>query len=560
MNWLAITSIVFTFILRLRFPRHTSFSVLLTKRYGTSCVKIYRNLENAYFRYHKTKLDLEFLSKCKSYNILPKFLYFKVHNPYVKTSKTYRSCQFKLLNLEIHTKNVTLKKQLTDYETACTTFKNTVSYLDFTCTFNRLKQSADNKLKAIKATHSKKLKALGIPTNNSTDTDKVVINLSNRTLTTSELDVLSLGLSFCIPKLKIDFISHYFSFETLTKSLKSLPLPTSQWNKLVKEISSIAHTSFRDFDSVKRSFIKLPQPLFDALTSLKADNSIVITKPDKGRGTVVMNKQDYITKVEDILNDATKFKTIKDSAFSYITKLEDKLSRLLRKLLKLKVITDDVFNKLFTSGSSPGILYGLPKTHKPDVPIRPIISTIGTFNYKLAKFFVPLLEPLTHNRYTIKNSYSFVEEMRALDVSDMIMASFDVKSLFTNIPLDETINIVCDSMFKDQDTYCNFTKEQFTSLLQLAVKDSPFIFNKRLYVQTDGVAMGSCLGPSLANIFLGYHECNWLDNCPTTFKPLLYRRYVDDSFLFFRNPQHIPHFLGPLRASALATSHSETGQ
>ena len=156
MNWLAITSIVFTFILRLRFPRHTSFSILLTKRYGTSCVKIYRNLENAYFRYHKTKLDLEFLSKCKSYNILPKFLYFKVHNPYVKTSKTYRSCQFKLLNLEIHTKNVTLKKQLTDYETACTTFKNTVSYLDFTCTFNRLKQSADNKLKAIKATHRKK--------------------------------------------------------------------------------------------------------------------------------------------------------------------------------------------------------------------------------------------------------------------------------------------------------------------------------------------------------------------------------------------------------------------
>ena len=128
------------------------------------------------------------------------------------------------------------------------------------------------------------------------------------------------------------------------------------------------------------------------------------------------------------------------------------------------------------------------------------------------------------------------------------MASFDVKSLFTNIPLDETINIICDSMFKDNDTHCNFSKQQFTSLLQLAVKDSPFLFNKCLYVQTDGVAMGSCLGPSLANIFLCHHEANWLDNCPTSFKPLLYRRYVDDTFLLFHKREHIPKFLSYLNS------------
>ena len=343
---------------------------------------------------------------------------------------------------------------------------------------------------------------LGIPTNSSLDTDKVVINLSNRSLTTSELDVLSLGLSYCIPNLKIDFVNHYLAFEILAKTLKCLTPPTPQWDKLVKEISSIAHTSFREFDQVKRSFIKLPKTLFEALTSLKTDKSVVITRPDKGRGTVVMNKDEYVRKVENILNDTSKFKIIKDSAFTYITKLEDKLSRLLRKLLKLKAITDDTFNLLFTSGSSPGILYGLPKTHKPDVPIRPILSTIGTFNYKLANFFVPILQPLTSNQYTMKNSYSFVEEARTLDVSNKIMASFDVKSLFTNIPLDETINIICESMFKDKNTHCNLSKEQFTSLLQLAVKDSPFLFNKCLYVQTDGIAMGSCLGPSLANIFL----------------------------------------------------------
>lgn len=77
---------------------------------------------------------------------------------------------------------------------------------------------------------------------------------------------------------------------------------------------------------------------------------IVITRADKGRGTLAINKYDYMEKVQHILNDASKFKTIKDSAFSYITKLEGKLSRLLRQLLK--VINEDTFNQVFTSDSS----------------------------------------------------------------------------------------------------------------------------------------------------------------------------------------------------------------
>ena len=75
-----------------------------------------------------------------------------------------------------------------------------------------------------------------------------------------------------------------------------------------------------------------------------------------------------------------------------------------------------------------------------------------------------------------------------------------------------------------------------------------FIFNEKLYTQVDGVSMGSCLGPSFANAFMCHHEEKWLDDCPESFKPLYYRRYVDDTFLIFEQASHAPEFLAYLNS------------
>lgn len=104
------------------------------------------------------------------------------------------------------------------------------------------------------------------------------------------MHVVSLGLSFSIPKLKMNFINHYFSFENLANTLKRLPLPV----QIREDISSIPHKLFREFDQVKRSFAKLPKTLYDALFTSKSEDSIFITRPDKGCGMVVMNKQGYL--------------------------------------------------------------------------------------------------------------------------------------------------------------------------------------------------------------------------------------------------------------------------
>ena len=74
------------------------------------------------------------------------------------------------------------------------------------------------------------------------------------------------------------------------------------------------------------------------------------------------------------------------------------------------------------------------------------------------------------------------------------------------------------------------------------MSESMIVFDQPFYKQHDGVAMDFPLGPTLANVFLCYHEKIWLQNCPSEFKPVIYRRYVDDTFLLFRSKHHIKNF------------------
>ena len=75
-----------------------------------------------------------------------------------------------------------------------------------------------------------------------------------------------------------------------------------------------------------------------------------------------------------------------------------------------------------------------------------------------------------------------------------------------------------------------------------------FNFDGKIYKQTDGVAVGSWLGPSLANAFLCFHEQIWLNDCSEDFKPVHYRRCVDDIFSLFRSPDHLEKFANYLNS------------
>ena len=145
------------------------------------------------------------------------------------------------------------------------------------------------------------------------------------------------------------------------------------------------------------------------------------------------------------------------------------------------------------------------------------------------------------NEYTIKDSFSFAKEVLEFDAS-LFMANFDIKSLFTNIPLTETLNLCVENLYRNQTHVGNLTKNSFYSLLRINIFESFFIFDGNVYEQCDGVAMDSPLGPTLANVFMSHFENIWLENCPAHFKPIVYRRFVDIIFLLFRTKDHIEKF------------------
>ena len=115
-------------------------------------------------------------------------------------------------------------------------------------------------------------------------------------------------------------------------------------------------------------------------------------------------------------------------------------------------------------------------------------------------------------------------------------------SLFTSIPLEETISICTESIYDQNDSIEGFNKSKFKELLSLVTKESYLIFNEILYKQINGVAMGSPLGPFLANAFFCFYEKNWIKQCPDKFKPVYYRRYVDDIFVLFKSRDHLIKF------------------
>ena len=100
----------------------------------------------------------------------------------------------------------------------------------------------------------------------------------------------------------------------------------------------------------------------------------------------------------------------------------------------------------------------------------------------------------------------------------------------------------CDSLFSNNAKVNNINSIDFEKLLKAALQNNFFNFEGKIYKQIDGVAMGSPLGPTLANGFLCFHEQIWLNECPDEFKPAYYRRYVDDIFVLLRSPDHLEKF------------------
>ena len=111
--------------------------------------------------------------------------------------------------------------------------------------------------------------------------------------------------------------------------------------------------------------------------------------------------------------------------------------------------------------------------------------------------------PLRESEYTVKNTKNFVDNIKKENIQkDYKMVSFDVKSLFTNVPLDRTISIILKRIYDQALLQTFLTRSELKVMLLLCTKKVHFTFNGKTYIQTDGVAMGSPLGPVLTDFFM----------------------------------------------------------
>ena len=119
--------------------------------------------------------------------------------------------------------------------------------------------------------------------------------------------------------------------------------------------------------------------------------------------------------------------------------------------------------------------------------------------------------------------------------------------------MEETIKNCVNYLFSNNFHSGKLSRKDLHDLLKLATTESSFIFDNKLYKQIDGVAMGSPLGPTLANALLCHYEKLWLNKCPSQFKPVVYRRYVDNISVMFRSKEHLKLFV-----SYMNSKHNNT--
>ena len=185
--------------------------------------------------------------------------------------------------------------------------------------------------------------------------------------------------------------------------------------------------------------------------------------------------------------------------------------------------------------------------------MRPVLSAIDTPEYQLAKWLEKQLKPYLNDIHSVSSSATFVEEIQQMKPSPTdIIVSFDIRSLYTNVPLMEVINDITDTVFADSKTCSIFdnnvkvTKVVFKNMLKLC-SESIFLYNNCVYRQCDGVAMGSPLAPLLANWFVAKVE-NKILQYPKH-KPLMYKRYVDDIFAVFGSAEDRDNFYALLNSA-----------
>ena len=283
----------------------------------------------------------------------------------------------------------------------------------------------------------------------------------------------------------------------------------------------------------------VPRSFHTALRSLRNDPGIVIKPADKGSGTVILDREDYVYEALRQLEDPSTYRPLTEPIYPETAK---KITKILLSLEDQGYLKPDQVDFLTPPPEPrPRRFYLLPKIHKPTSkwtvpgripPGRPVISDCSSESYEVAQYIDSFLLPLsmTHPAY-VKDSFDFLRKIRSIQVpADCLLVTCDVSSMYTNIQNEPGIQSIAN-IFEANPDHARPDKE-ILELLRLNLECNDFEFDGQFFLQISGTAMGKTFSPSYADIFMAQWEREALADWPDP--PLLYLRYRDDIFMIWQ--------------------------
>ena len=389
-----------------------------------------------------------------------------------------------------------------------------------------------------------------------------MFNLARIHLTNSELALLSKGLKFCpipgppkmseneesirdlIRKIHINAIlkdsgadaEPPLERKTPDAEFLNLHKTKSGWNPKRADVPDdiLAFT-----DELAEQLRKAPINHKGERTNLKKREQIalrklkrkqVIIKPaDKGSGIVIMTVEQYKTEVLRQLKNGAHYRKIENDQTPYVA---HQIQEVVKKYVSRGRMDPKVLQKIIPNPYRPAKFYILPKIHKSltNPPGRPIMSANGHPTEFLSQYIdIHLKRHVQEIPSYIKDTNHLLEMLGKLSVpKDSKLVTFDVSSLYTNIPQNEAIEAVREFMSEKTDPQ---TAEMLSELTKLVLEGNVFEFGPDFYIQTHGTAMGTRMAPNLSNIFMHLFESKNIPHAPV--KPLLWKRYIDDIIAIF---------------------------
>ena len=230
--------------------------------------------------------------------------------------------------------------------------------------------------------------------------DKWLINLSSTPLPEDQEKLLAHGPKFVITPRQAPIYEYIVATEQACTKLEK-----GKQEEFRVEVKKLLQQ-----DQNKRS-TNISKEEFKALRELKKDNNRLILTADKEVALVVMEKADYIKKAEDLLKEDTYKRIPEDRT----VKQKNKLINILKYIKTEGGLNEESYRRLYPTGAGSPKFYGLPKIHKPGIPLRPIISSIGTVTYNTAKELAKILKALVGlSKHHVHNTRDFVEQLKEI--------------------------------------------------------------------------------------------------------------------------------------------------